>query len=285
VIGPEPATNLPFRWDLVRPDQLGRLPDGCEPPDLWFVDELVLASARVLARSADSRLVFVGRSADSVFDLLSGALADTEWRDRLDRMPFSFRGDADDLTPAEVERARAILAARRVAPDRLARIGQKVTFVDLVAHGYTFTNLYRLLRDWIAEQHQPWNAVRRNLRFLGIIGEWKPSPNTWRWHQHVDWTPELPANSVLNVSLHLAVWRYFGNDQVKTTRSFTRTQWGQADPDGPRHDEKARQALAEAVAIVQHGREPETRRAIARTMSREPAFAGAWLRRLVTQLK
>jgi hypothetical protein len=285
VTGPEPATNLPFRWDLVRPDQLGRLLDGCEPPDLWFVDELVGASALVLARSADSRLVFVGRSADSVFDLLSGVLADTGWCDRLDRMPFSFRGDADELTPAEVAQARAILAACGTAPDRLAHAGQKTTFVDLVARGYTFTNLYRLLRQWTNEQRQPWNAVRRNLRFVGITGEGKPSPNTWRWHQHVDWTNELPAGSVLNVSFPPGVWSYFGNHQVKITRSFMPKHWGQPDPDGPRHDEKARQALAEAVALVEHGRKRDTRRTIARTMTREPAFAEAWLRRLVTQLK
>lgn len=284
-MGPEPATNLPFRWDLVRPDQLGRLLDGCKAPDLWYLDELVGAAARVLARGADSRLVFVGRSADSVFDLLSGVLADTDWRDRLARMPFSFRGDTDDLTPTEVDQARAILAACGTAPDRLARAGQRTTFVDLVARGYTFTNLYRLMRDWTSEQRQPWNAVRRNLRFLGITGEEKPSPNTWRWHQHVDWTKELPAEAVLNVSIHPVVWSYFGNHQVKITRSFTPTEWTQPDPDGPRHDEKARQALAEAVALVERGREPGTRRAIARTMVREPGFTEAWLRRLVTQLK
>src|SRR5215467_8668866 len=92
----DPAANLPFRWDLVRPDQLGTLLDGYEAPDLWFATDLIACAAKVLARCGGGRILFVGRSADSIFDLLSGVLADTSWRDRLDRLPFSFRGYAED---------------------------------------------------------------------------------------------------------------------------------------------------------------------------------------------
>jgi hypothetical protein len=35
------AGNQPFRWDLVTPDRLGSLLDGCAESDLWFLDELV----------------------------------------------------------------------------------------------------------------------------------------------------------------------------------------------------------------------------------------------------
>jgi len=72
-----PAPNRPFRWNLVGRDQLGSLLDGCAEPDLWYLDELVQCAARVVARAADGNLYFVGRSADSVYDLLAGALAAT----------------------------------------------------------------------------------------------------------------------------------------------------------------------------------------------------------------
>jgi hypothetical protein len=68
--------SQPFRWDLVTPDQLGSLLVGTAAPDLWFLDDLVACAGKVLARSGNGDLIFVGRSLDSMFDLLGGALAD-----------------------------------------------------------------------------------------------------------------------------------------------------------------------------------------------------------------
>jgi len=102
-VGAVPAPNRPFRWNLVEPDQLGSLLNGCVQPDLWYLDARVACSARVIARSANGHLYFVGRSADSIYDLLAGALADTSWRDRLFRLPLSLRWEADDLSAKEVE--------------------------------------------------------------------------------------------------------------------------------------------------------------------------------------
>ncbi|MDQ7904166.1 hypothetical protein RB614_06470 [Phytohabitans sp. ZYX-F-186] len=72
---PAAEQSVPFRWDLVTPDQLGSLLRGTSPPDLWFLDDLVACTGKVLARSGNGDLVFVGRSLDSMFDLLGGALA------------------------------------------------------------------------------------------------------------------------------------------------------------------------------------------------------------------
>jgi hypothetical protein len=83
--------SLPFRWDLVTPDQLGSLLVGTATPDLWFLDELVACAGKVLARSGNGDLVFVGRSLDSMFDLLSGALADLAGQRLLRRLPLSFQ--------------------------------------------------------------------------------------------------------------------------------------------------------------------------------------------------
>lgn len=103
-----PEPNRPFRWDPVRPDHLGTLP--ADPPDLWYVDDLVECAGQVLARCADSDLYLVGRSADSVFDLLSGALEHTTWRDRLHQVPLSvfgsYRVSGDDLPPLRAKAGR-----------------------------------------------------------------------------------------------------------------------------------------------------------------------------------
>jgi hypothetical protein len=55
--------------------------------------------------------------------------------------------------------------------------------------------------------------------------------------------------------------------------------------DGPLHDDKTRQALAEAVALVEYGRTAQARRTLARIATSEPAMAEAWLRTLITQLR
>jgi hypothetical protein len=71
---PTAGQSVPFRRDLISADQLGTLLSGTTAPDLWFLDDLLACTGKVLARSADGYLVFVGRSLDSMFDLLGGAL-------------------------------------------------------------------------------------------------------------------------------------------------------------------------------------------------------------------
>ena len=157
----------PFRWDLVTPDQLGSLLDGVEEPDLWFLDELVTCAGKVLARGGDARLVFVGRSLDSMFDLLSGAVPD-----RVTRLPLSLAG----LTEAHIPRAREVLTEHGITPPVLAR--EAVTFVDVVSQGSTFSKLFSLLDNWIVDTREPWNVIRRHLRFVGVT-----------WAKHTSPTP------------------------------------------------------------------------------------------------
>ncbi|WP_432852286.1 hypothetical protein ACQPXB_14800 [Amycolatopsis sp. CA-161197] len=274
--------NRPHRWDLVRPDQLGSLPTGA--PVLWFLDELTACAAKVLARSEDGDLFFVGRSADSVYDLLSGALTD---RSRLRLLPLSLGmvGDTDPLAGAEAAQLRANLTDAGLSPAALAGGGAPVVFTDLVHSGSTFRTLVHLLRTWAADEDVAWVEVRRRMRFLSITWRYDTSPKTWRWHQHADWTAELPASAVRNVSLDGDVWAYFGNTQPKLTRSFSREKWGAEDARAPRHDDKTREALAEALAVVAAGRTPEVRDRLVHGIVKEPAIARPWLRALVTELK
>jgi len=275
--GVQPASP-PFRWDLVTPDQIGSLLAGRESPDLWFAEELTVAAARVAARSGGGDLYFVGRSADSIFDLLGGAFDGTDHARRLHRLDFSGR--------YEIRRreARSVLEAAGITPFTLARSHRAVALVDLVAAGGTFENLFQTLRDWVADEREPWPVIRRKLHFVGLTQRQEPSPKAWRWQQAADWPAQLPSSNVISVSISGQLWDYLGNLQTKLTRHFGPEQWSADEADGPGHDERTREALAEAVALVALGQGRPARSLLARTMATEPAYAESWLRTLVRQL-
>ncbi|WP_328458456.1 hypothetical protein [Amycolatopsis sp. NBC_00438] len=273
--------NRPFRWDLVRPDHLGSLLDGVPEPDLWFLDDLVECAAKVLARSENGELYFVGRSGDSVFDLLGGALPDPA---RLHLLPLStglVGGLWGGLAATEVAQLRANLAAHGLTPELLARGAKPVVFVDVVSSGRTFGQLLDILRDWAADERADWPAIRRRLRIVGLTRRTHTSPNTWRWQQHTAWAREV---TIRNVSVETALFGYLADHQQKLARSFGRFSWAAGDVRSPARDHRTRRALAEAVALVEAGRSPAVRDQLARVLTREPAIAGPWLRDLVRRL-
>jgi hypothetical protein len=284
--------QVPFRWDLITPDHLGTLLDGVAQPTLWFAGDLLECAGKVVTRSGGGDLFFVGRSLDSMFDLLGGAFAGTSWSSRLHRLPISFavsgrfaggRWRAARISCAQIAQARRLLAELGLSPHALARRDRPVAFVDVVYSGSTFTKLYKLLRDWVETDRESWSVIRRKVRFVGVTSRTKTSPKTHRWQQHAAWTRELPARSVINVSLDRFVWSYLGDSQTKLTRTFRPEAW-LADADGPERGEGTSQALAEAVALVEYGRTGSARNALARAMSNDPSIAQPWLRRLIGQL-
>ena len=277
--GVQPASP-PFRWDLVTPDQLGSLLAGQDVPDLWYAEELAVAAGKVTARSGGGDLYFVGRSPDSMFDLLGGAFGGTDHARRLHRLAFSGRFQISRLE------ARGVLEASGITPFHLARSHRTVALIDLVTVGGTFENLFHTMRDWVEDEREPWPVIRRKLRFVGLTGRQETSPKAWRWQQATatGWPSELPSSAVLNVSIGQRVWDYLANEQTKLTRTFGPQQWSADEVDGPRHDDRTRAALAEAVALVALGQERRTRSLLARTMAAEPAYAESWLRTLVRQL-
>lgn len=270
-------SGVPFRWDLQRPDQLGTLLDAAPEPSLPFLEDLVRCAALVVARSDDGDLVFVGRSLDSMFDLLGGALAGTPAGAGLRRLPLSgLRSWA--AVPRQV---RDVLTDFGLTPYELMRRRRPVVFVDVVSSGGTFRSLFVVVRDWVTDERAQWDVVRRKLRFVGVTIRERPSPHADRWWQGAAWTRELPRRAVVSVALDEYVWSYFGDHQSKLTPGFLPSQRG---PAGPRHDERTRRALAEAVALVEYGRSLEGRRALARAMAGEPALSKPWLRSLVHHL-
>ncbi|RLP93946.1 hypothetical protein EAD98_17295 [Micromonospora sp. CV4] len=267
----DPRMTLPFRWNLVTPDRLGSFLDGDCHPDLWFAEELVDCSARVLARSGGGALYFVGRSMDSMYDLLTGVLADEP---RLMRLPFSSLSEAWVPRDEWREEARLILTRCGVTPFRLARTGDPVSFVDIVSTGRTFESLYSLLRDWVEEQREPWDVVRRKIRFIGVVARGKTSPKTRRWQQRAGWTADLPSGAVSNVSMDPSLYSYLAERQEKLTASFGPSL---REGVGIRRDSRVRYALAEAVALVAYGRRPETLATLVRNLSTQKPYPRKWL--------
>jgi len=277
----------PFRWDLVTPSQLGTLLDGVPTPTVAN-PELARCSGRVLARSGNGDLAFVGRSLDSMFDLLSGALSGVHAAPMLHRLPLSFAREWQGrarraLTAGELDVARDLLTSAGVTPHALARRSRPVTFVDVAFTGQTFGELYSLIRDWVDDECAQWDVISKKVRFVGVTSRTKTSPNTVRWAQQQPWRSELPRKSVMSVSMEARLWSYLGDYQPKLTRSFTPERWV-VEADGPDHSERTRAALAEAVAFVAQGRSEVCRRQVADAMKGEPALAQPWLRDLRTRL-
>ncbi|MDT0330453.1 hypothetical protein [Nocardiopsis lambiniae] len=279
-----PEPNLPFRWDVER-DHTGSLTEPVRP-DGTYVDALVECAAKVLARSADRDLYFVGRSPDSLYDLLHGVLADTPHRDRVHRLPLSLYGcDGGNLTPTERAQLRVNLTAQGITPARLVGGGRAIVFCDLVNEGSTFENLHRELTAWADDERADRNRIRGRIGYLGIVAREKTSPNTWRWQQHAPWVEELPSRAVRNVSIPGWLWGFLGNVQPKTEPSFRRTRWADPEVARPRHDERTRAALSAAVALHDRGRDPEVRDAFRQALTADPAFREPWLRTLAHSLR
>ena len=68
-----------FRWNITRREQLGRLVEG-EPAEIHrsVLEELRLCCARVIAMAGDSRLVFIGRSPEQLYDDLQEMVRDVK---------------------------------------------------------------------------------------------------------------------------------------------------------------------------------------------------------------
>lgn len=283
----------PYRWSLSafgggRPDQLGTLPAPRDqsPPDELVLAELTAATAKVLARSDGADLCFLGRSLDSMYDLLTGALEHSPWDGRLLRLPVSCMADTH-WSPAAGRRFREHLASVGLEPYALARRRRPIALVDVVAEGRSYGTLHRHLADWIEETREPWAVIRRKLRYIAVTSRRGTSPNIWRWQQDPDndWVRTLPAAHVTGVSLDRRVWSYLADEQPKVNESFPHWNWFDEESTlTPRHHRVAR-ALAEARYFTDAGRGTGTREELIRLMAREPGFAGREQRRIALALR
>jgi len=282
--------SIPFRWNIARREQLGRLITG-EPllPSADFVHALRLCGARVVAFATNADLIFIGRSPESLFDYLSGVFAVTTWAERCSLVNISLRVNAQtsfgQTYPHAVTPGRTLLVDYGLSPEQLLQRPRPVTFVDLVDSGETFGHLATLLLDWALKQHLDPAAIKQKLRFVGITRRTQTSPKTWRWQQHVAWTTQFSPQQIKNVSIPSTLWRYLGNEQQKVTRSNPPWRWGTDALTSPERDPAHLAALTLAVYLYDYGNMPVERRAFADCLAQTPAIRERWYRALITDLR
>lgn len=281
----------PFRWNMSRRAELGRLADAPLPelPD-GFDDELLEATVRVVGLAGDSDLVFVGRSPEYMFDLLGGLLECTDWADRLDLLFLSLwtTGSYESFMNKhawEVPLLRRQLESIGLAPADIIRRPRAVTLVDLVSEGGTFEILMRVLEAWCREVRLDWKAVRPRIRIIGLTCRGKTSPNAWRWQQHAEWRHLLPDGAIKNVSISWPMYRAIGDVLPKATERFPPHRWSDPSVNDPARSDKTRSAIALAVHLYDLGRSNDTRRGFVRLLTNGPSGRERWARELAGEVR
>jgi hypothetical protein len=279
----------PFRWNLAKRSELGRLIEDLTPDDeAWLETALLPVLARVLAYSDDGDLFFVGRSPESLFDYASGLLFDTSWAGRLHLLHYSMWGNSVNRLETEHPRAlvdlRRYLTALALDPLGIKNRPRSVTLVDLVSNGTTFDSLIQVLYEWCAATTGDWEAIQDKLHIVGLTFQQPTSPKTWRWQQHSEWVDRLGRGRVKNISIAHDLYRYIGDNQPKMALSYPPWRWGDPAVTHPRYDEPTLQALRLAVSLFDAGRTREQRQRLVTALAGQPAMRYAWFRRLITEL-
>jgi hypothetical protein len=305
---------IPFRWDMTQRHQLGALihtsdvdfdawlnhsfsglgrlrvvVDHAARPLDWLIDELTHAATHIFSRCDNADLYFVGRSPESLFDLISGIVHQTSWERRIQLLHFSLRTPmlfrnmwADSMLRQSLQ---SYFTHLHLTPHHLRQRTTPIAFVDVVATGTTMGSLIQFLAAWCRETAVEWHHVRQKLRILGLTVRTKTSPNTWRWQQHADWVSLLPKRAIKNTSIPAALFEYIGAVQTKTTPSFHPGRWRDPQMSVPRHDPATSMALRLAVTLYDCGRSPTHRARVARRMSSLPTMRERWFRDLRTEVQ
>jgi hypothetical protein len=280
----------PFRWDIARREQLGRLvhQETNEPlPELF--DFLRQCSARIIAFSGDANLIFIGRSPENIFDYLSGVLATTSWADRCRLINISLRLETrstlQEEYPYAIKEGRQLFAEYDLSPEQVLQDSRPIAFVDFVASGETFGRIAELLMDWAEDCHLNLASFRKKLRFIGITRRTKTSPNTWRWQQNVAWTKAFSPSQIKNVSIESSRWNLMGNYDPKVSLSNPPWRWGKDDLLYPSRENDQLAALNLALFIYDTGNSVDERLAFAKCLATAPGMRHSWYRELITELR
>ena len=314
-------TPLPFRWEIARRESLGGILEdrsaGLAKESSGqvfrinypgFQDALLACTARVLALAGDSDLVFVGRAPESLFDLLSGLLADTSWRraqgQRLTLLRYSTgrseTAKARRKQPEVMAAFRAYMDSLGLSPEKLIVRERPIALVDLICGGTTMNQLLLLIQEWALEEKRDWPAVRRKLRVVGIARRYDETPPRprWRqrkdgvtiqfsWHDEAQWVEELLERGALReFAVPSTLWDFLGDWQTKTTPSYSPEDWGEEVAARPRHEEYYLVGLRAARQLFEIGCEQVTRKHFAELLAAEEVgMREVHCRRLVREIR
>lgn len=276
---------VPFRWNTGNPrlgKRLGQGPSVRLTPDCK--EALLRSAAHVLRASGGADLVFVGRSPENLFDLLCGLLADTSWRDRVQLLQLSLRrrtpGQLRRELPGALGQLWLYFSSLGLTPPQLLERPRPVAVVDMVHSGRTFGNLLKVLRRW-CEQPGAWPDVLDRLRWVCIVERGHPDWEPWE-PSHSPWTRAFRADRVRRVFIDWRSWRYFAEDQPKSTAAHTPERWGSAEARQPSQDEDRIRAARLARSLFYLGR--CSRRRIADALERPPA-PERWLEGVIREIR
>jgi hypothetical protein len=283
------AGEGPFRWDPSRRAQLGTLLRG-EPAEQYpgFLGDLRECCARVVAHAGDGRPVFVGRSPESIHDYLAGALARTSRRDGgvlLNLSVYGWTPDDVEKVPRDLGALRAQLRRLRLDPEAIASAPRPVVLVDLVAGGGTLGTVQALLVRWAVEAGVDPAAVRRRLRFVGIVARDRTRPRPWLWTRDVAWGADYRAAALRTIAVPWRLWDYLGNRQSKVARWHPPFLWGSEEVRKPPREREHVEALRLAVRVHEQGRDAAERERLAVALAAQPEMRERWLRGLVAELR
>lgn len=237
----------PFRWNMSSPNLLRRLGAGATPQFEEFEIDRLLRCASSVIRVDDADTVFIGRSLESVFDLLSGALSKTTWYDRLQLLQLSIRGfgslDAVEKSiesrkqqngslqmPSYEERLASLenyFRFLKLLPSQILNRERRINFVDVVASGSTFSVLAELLK-YFSEDIRQWLKLRKCLRFVAVVPDpdEEKEPN-WKPDQ-AEWTSQFEPNQFREVPLAVELWCFLADKQFKSTPVHGPNKWGRS---------------------------------------------------------
>lgn len=280
----------PFRWNIARREQLGRLidaPAGRLRLNDMFLQSLRGAAARVLAHADEADLAFIGRTPENLYDYLSGCFEGISGAPALHLVQYSLRwpGAIDQIPPHALDGLFGYFTEEGLGPAAIARAGRPLALVDFVAWGGTLESLIRLMRRHAERDGEDWNAVQRRLKIIGLRVRTKNSPNTWRWQQHQDWLHFIPDTQIINVSAPAAFLYYLGNEQPKVTSAFHPGRWAEESGAARLPTKEQQTALDFAVRLYDLGRTRGEREALARQIARHRKMRQRATRSLVLKLR
>lgn len=279
----------PFRWDISKREQLGSLVDttASDLSSCYYNNELRECAAKVVARSSDRKIVFVGRSPENIFDYLSGIFEGTSRESKIELLNISNRfHEIDDIANklhSSYEALKEHCIDIGISPNHIISEPHGICFCDLVAYGGTFKNLFEFLNKPAVELRSDLPAIISKLGFIGITERKKNSPNTWRWQQNAEWVKDNKKLTVKNVSISWELWNYLGNLQVKVTKSNYPKKWDSEEIMLPPREEGNINALKQAFEIYNLGR--EQKKVFAESLSSLQELKESWVRSLVNELK
>lgn len=280
-------TPIPFRWrwsDPLLERHLGRGP--ALPLPAAHEAELLRVAIQVLRRAGDVDLVFVGRSPENLHDLLSGALWDTTWRERLQLLQLSLRSESPGRLrrqrPGALEHLWRYFQALGLTPSQLLARHRPVAFVDLVYAGRTFGNLQKVLRYWSGGQFRHWQPVLERLRWVCLVEHGNTRHHAWG-PRYSRWAQDVAPEHLTRLRVDWRLWRHLADDQPKTTPPHTSADWGAPHT---RRDLEARPRLEAArLAWRLHQQGRAWRPWIARGLEESPPDPAAWQRDLARELR